>query len=41
MGYVISWVLDEVRLDLYLMDWLKIWSSGKRLDLYFIDWLEI
>lgn len=36
-----SLVLDKVRLDLYFMDWLEIWPSGKRLGLYFIDWLEI
>ena len=36
-----SLVLDKVRLDFYFIDWLEIWSSGKRLDLYFIDWLAI
>lgn len=34
-------MLDEVPLDLYFIDWLEIWSSGKRLGLYFIDWLAI
>lgn len=38
MGFVMSLVLDEVRSDLYHMDWLKIWPSGRRLDLHFIDW---
>lgn len=34
-------MIDEVRLDLYFIDWLEIQSSTKRLDLYFIDWLVI
>lgn len=29
-------MLDEVRLDLYFIDWVEIWSSGKKLDLNFI-----
>lgn len=34
-------MLDEVRVDLYFINWFASRSSGRRLDLYFMDWLAI